>query len=136
MGDNCIFCKIVNGELSSERIVYEDDSSVAFLDLHPFCRGHTLVVPRAHSRWLWDMGDEEYSEFMLSVKRVADALKRAFDTDCVQVIVAGMEVKHTHVHLLPRKSDDGLSEIPKRPMEAILTSEETSEIVERIKSAL
>jgi len=112
---DCIFCKITTGEIPSYS-VFENESSIAFLDIHPFVKGHTLVIPRIHSRWIWDSDENEYIELMKSVKQVASQLKKAFHTDWIQVVVAGKEVHHTHVHLLPRVENDGYPEIPVQPM--------------------
>lgn len=113
---DCIFCSIVEGKLPSYT-VFEDDSSIAFLDINPFVKGHTLVVPKKHSRWIWDSDENEYVNLMKSVRHVAQKLKKTFGTDWIQVVVAGKEVHHTHVHLLPRMEDDGHPEIPTKPIQ-------------------
>jgi len=133
--DDCIFCKIVSGEVPSEK-VYESENVFAFLDMAPFVKGHLLAVPKKHSRWLWDMSDEDYSVFMNDVRKLAEVLKRAFNTDWVEMVVAGMGVEHTHVHLLPRRDDDGLPELPNVPLDPKPSREETSETVKRIKDTI
>jgi len=100
--DNCIFCKIVKSEIPSYK-VYEDDNFLAFLDITPRNKGHTLVVPKKHYRWVWDC-QEEYG---LVVNKIANAIKKAFSTERVVSIVMGDEVAHAHIHLLPRFDDDG-----------------------------
>lgn len=119
---DCIFCKIIKGEVPSYTI-FEDETSVAFLDINPFVKGHTLVIPKKHSRWIWDSGEDEYVELMKSVKLVAEKLKKAYETDWIQVVVAGQDICHTHVHLLPRKKNDGYPAIPIKPIKQLSREE-------------
>jgi len=133
--DDCIFCKIVSGEVPSEK-VYESENVFAFLDMAPFVKGHLLAVPKKHSRWLWGMSDEDYSVFMNDVRKLAEVLKRAFNTDWVEMVVAGMGVEHIHVHLLPRRDDDGLGEVPIKSLDPKPSEEEMKEIVGKIRMAL
>jgi histidine triad (HIT) family protein len=132
---DCIFCKIASGEIEDLRI-WEDEKYVAFLDINPFILGHTLVIPKKHSRWLWDMGEVEYVEYLLAVRKVAAILKKAFNTDCIQQFLVGMEIPHTHIHLLPRTKDDGFSEFPKKPLEPKPSEKEMKEIAEKIKKSI
>lgn len=137
MTDNkdCVFCKIAKGEIPAEKI-YEDDSVVAILDINPYALGHTLVIPKKHSRWLWDMNLGDYTKLKQKVYGMANVLRKAFDTDWIEEFVAGMDVKHTHIHLLPRKRDDGIPELPRQPLSPKPSSEEMKEIAEKIKSFL
>jgi len=128
---DCIFCKIVNGELPSYT-VFENETSIAFLDINPFVKGHTLVIPKKHSRWIWDSGEDEYVELMKSVRLVAEKLKKAYETDWIQVIIAGQDVHHTHIHLLPRKENDGYPAVPIKPM-GQLSKEEMKDIQQKIQ---
>jgi histidine triad (HIT) family protein len=130
---DCIFCKIVRKEIPSY-LVFEDKTSIAFLDINPFVKGHTLVVPKKHSRWVWDSTEDEYIELMKSVRKVALQLKKTLHTDWIQVVVAGQEVPHTHIHLLPRTENDGYPEIPIRPITQ-LSGEEMKEIQKKIKNS-
>lgn len=132
MEENCIFCKIAQGQIPAEKI-YEDENIVSFLDINPFIKGHTLVIPKKHSRWIWDIPDKDYSKFTLEIKKTAEILKKAFDTDCIQQLIIGMEVPHTHVHLLPRTKNDGFSEFPKQPLSPKPTNEEIKQVAEKIK---
>ena len=133
--DDCIFCKIVAGVKEEDKL-WEDENHIAILDIVPFIKGHTLVIPKKHSRWVWDINEKEYIEYMLAVRKVAEILKKAFDIDCVQEFIVGMEVPHTHVHLLPRTKDDGFPEFPKKPLDPKPSDEEMKEIFEKIKKAL
>ena len=131
----CIFCKILKGEIPCYK-VYEDHNCVAFLDINPFVKGHVLVIPKNHYKWLWDLPDEDYIPLMKNVKLIANKLKLAFNIDWVEEVVAGIGVDHAHVHLLPRRPDDGLPEVPSKPLEPKLSKEEMEEIKEKIASFL
>jgi len=133
--DDCVFCKIVKG-LKDEDKVWEDDEFLAILDINPYARGHVMVIPKEHFRWVWDIDDEKYSRYMLVVKKIAGFLREAFGTDCVQEIIAGFGVAHSHIHLLPRTKDDGLEEIPHSLIEPKLTEEEMREIFDKIRAVV
>lgn len=101
-----VFAKILRGELPAHK-VYEDDATVAFMDVMPQGTGHTLVVPKAASRNLLDAAPETFSPLMSTVQKVARAAKKAFEADGVTIIqfnepAAGQTVFHLHVHVLPR----------------------------------
>ena len=129
----CIFCKIARKEIKSE-IVYEDKDIVAFMDINPYAKGHVLVVPKKHSRWIWDMNKNDYNILMEKVYYLANVLKKAFDTEWIEEVIAGIGVEHTHVHLLPRTRDDGLGEVPCHPLQIKPSEKEMKEIAEKIKS--
>lgn len=131
---DCIFCKIANKQAPSYT-VYEDDTSIAFLDISPFVKGHTLVIPKNHSRWIWDIDNSEYCQFMESVKKVAKLLRKSFQTDNVQIVVMGQQVHHSHIHLLPRTKNDGYPEIPNTAL-AQLSKEEMVTLQNKIKNSL
>ncbi|MBS3124151.1 HIT domain-containing protein [Candidatus Woesearchaeota archaeon] len=99
---NCIFCKIVQCEIPALK-VYEDEHFFAFLDIRPLNKGHTLLIPKTHYRWMWDIPDD-YSK---SANKIVLAIKHAFETDYVQALVVGEEVEHAHLHLIPRFLEDG-----------------------------
>jgi|SRR3989344_8068768 len=132
---DCIFCKIAKGEIPCDKI-YEDKEVIAFLDINPYVRGHLLVVPKKHSRWIWDIGNNDYRKLADNVKYFANILRKAFDTDWVEEVIAGMGVEHTHVHLLPRRKNDGLGEIPICPLKDKPSEQEMKEIAEKIKKDL
>ena len=98
--ENCIFCKVINKHVPHYR-VYEDEKVVAFLDINPIVRGHVLVIPKDHSRWLWDIKDEDYLYLTKKAKDIALTLRKTFETDWIEEIVAGIGVPHTHIHLFP-----------------------------------
>lgn len=101
---DCIFCKIVNGEIGSYK-VYEDEEFFAFLDIRPLNLGHTLVIPKKHHRWVWDV--QNIGAYYEVVGRIANAIKRVFNVDYVVSLVFGEEVSHAHIWLVPRYKNDG-----------------------------
>lgn len=102
--ENCVFCKIVSGELPCRK-VYEDKDFLAFFDVRPLNLGHTLIIPKKHYRWVWDV--ENIGEYYKIVGRIANAIKKAFNIECVVSLVFGEEVEHAHVWLVPRFKNDG-----------------------------
>lgn len=101
---DCIFCKIITGEISSYK-VYEDGDFYAFLDINPRNRGHLQVIPKEHYRWVWDVPN--IGEYFEVVQKLANAMRRAFDTEYVVSLILGEEVEHAHVWLVPRFEGDG-----------------------------
>lgn len=95
-----IFSKIAAGEISSYKVA-EDERHFAFLDINPVHPGHVLVIPKKEVDYIFDLSDEEYSALMLFAKRVAKAIKQAIPCRKVGVTVIGLDVPHTHVHLVP-----------------------------------
>ena len=105
---DCLFCSIIAGDIPSKK-VYEDDVAYAFLDISPWQEGHTLVVPRRHSTDILD-DDTVLAEIAPAVARVGRLLKERLGAEACNVVsnagaVAGQEVFHTHVHVLPRYAD-------------------------------
>lgn len=91
---NCIFCKIVAGEVPAFK-VYEDDSYLAFLDINPLSPGHTLIIPKEHHRWVWDVPNT--GTYFEVAKRVAGALQKHTGVDAIHAKVVGEEVPHAHI---------------------------------------
>jgi histidine triad (HIT) family protein len=96
--DSCIFCKIANGEIPSNKI-WEDENYLAFLDIHPEAEGHTLVIPKKHYRWVWEV--EDYNGYMQKVKEVVKILQEKYKTEVITAKIIGIDVSHAHVHLIP-----------------------------------
>jgi histidine triad (HIT) family protein len=120
MADDCIFCKIVAGELPSE-IVQEDDRTIAFMDINPWTRGHALVIPRNHSSDLLEIEDGDLEATALAAKRLAGTVKQRLGADGVNLLnscgqAAWQTVFHFHVHVIPRYDDDPLR-LPGSPMQ-------------------
>ena len=95
---NCIFCKIINKEISAE-IVYEDENFLAFLDINPRSRGHTQVIPKNHYRWVWEIPNA--GEYFEVVKKIALAQKTAFSQEIIQGKIEGKDVPHAHFWVFP-----------------------------------
>lgn len=95
-----IFSKIIAGEIPSYKIA-EDDRYFAFLDINPVNWGHTLVVPKHETDYIFDIDDEELAGMVLFAKKVAKAIKKAMPCRKVGVTVLGLEVPHAHIHLVP-----------------------------------
>ena len=95
-----IFTKIINGEIPSYKVA-EDDNFIAFLDINPNAKGHTLVVPKKEENKIFDLSKEEYSLLMDFSYRVAKAIEKAVECKRVGMSVIGLEVPHVHVHLIP-----------------------------------
>ena len=106
MKNNCVFCAIEAGEIPSFKI-YEDGQVLAFLDINPFSKGHTLVIPKVHCEGLLDAGEDVLAALVLRVKKVAGRLKSALGCDGFNILqnngeAAGQTVKHIHFHIVPR----------------------------------
>jgi histidine triad (HIT) family protein len=98
---NCIFCKIVSGEIPSYK-VYEDEDFLAFIDIHPQAPGHTQVIPKEHHRWVWEVPN--VGAYFEVVRKIAKAQQRAFNTELVRSQVFGEEVPHAHIWVCPDKA--------------------------------
>lgn len=108
--ENCIFCKIARGEIPSFK-VWESDNHLAFLSIAPIMPGHTLVIPKSHSEYIFDMEDASLANLIKECKPVAKLLKEKLNpkTGKIGVMVAGLEVSHTHIHLIPMDSEGDLT---------------------------
>ena len=110
--ENCIFCKILAGEIPSTA-VYEDDDFKAILDVNPAARGHVIILPKNHAANIYELPDEDASKIMIVAKKIATAIEKAYHCDGVNILqnngeAAGQTVFHLHVHVIPRfKGDTG-----------------------------
>jgi histidine triad (HIT) family protein len=95
-----IFTKIINGEIPCHKIA-EDDKYFAFLDISPLAMGHTLVIPKAEVSYIFDLEDDVFLGLNLFAKRVAKAVEKSVECKRIGVAVIGLEVPHTHIHLVP-----------------------------------
>jgi histidine triad (HIT) family protein len=102
--DNCIFCKIVAGEIPAHN-VYEDDNFLAFLDINPRAPGHVQVIPKQHMRWVWD--HENIGDYFTVVQKIAKAIQKSYGHELVRSQVYGEEVPHAHVWIWPDLPNDG-----------------------------
>ena len=113
MKNDCIFCAIAAGEIPSFK-VYEDELVLAYLDINPFSKGHTLVIPKNHSAGLIDTDDETLAAVISRVRKVAAHLKEKLGCDGFNVLqnngeAAGQTVRHVHFHIVPRWNGDPLA---------------------------
>lgn len=109
---DCIFCKIVVGEIPSKKI-YEDDSHIAFLDIFPASRGHSLVIPKLHRADIHELTGDEYGAMASAAKKVADLLHQKLNSEGTTIMQMNREagwqtVFHAHIHVIPRWSGDAL----------------------------
>jgi histidine triad (HIT) family protein len=134
MPDDCIFCAIASGDGAAE-VVQEDEHTVAFMDINPWTRGHALVIPRRHSRNLYEIGDDDLAATMAASARLSRRMRDALACDGINLInscerAAWQTVFHFHVHVIPRYDDDPL-QLPTRPREA--GEEELAELGELLR---
>jgi histidine triad (HIT) family protein len=101
---DCVFCKIVAGEIPAAKI-YEDDDFIAFLDRHPRSPGHAQVIPKRHYRWVWDVPNA--GSYFEIVKKIALAQRQAFGTDWVLCQIIGDEIPHAHIWVFPSNGTKG-----------------------------
>ena len=125
----CIFCKIIKGELPSYK-VYEDEKVVAFEDINPISKGHTLVIPKKEVDYLFDLEDDLTAGLHIFTKKVAKAIDKSINCIRVGVLVIGTEVPHAHIHLIPFNDEAEMN--IKRP-KLKLSNEEFVEIAKNIQ---
>lgn len=92
--EDCIFCKIVAGGIPTHK-VYEDDNFLAFLDIRPMSPGHSLIIPKKHYRWVWDVPNA--GEYFAAAQKVAKAIQKGFAIEAVHAKIVGEEVPHAHI---------------------------------------
>ncbi len=124
-----LFTKIINGEIPAYKVA-ENDKFLAFLDVNPNAKGHTLCIPKQEVDKIFDMDEDSYLELMSFSRTVAIALEKAVSCKRVGVAVVGLEVPHTHVHLIPLNSMDDMRFINK----VSFTKDEFEEIAASIRS--
>lgn len=135
--DNCIFCKIANGEIPAATL-YEDEDFRVILDLGPASKGHALILPKEHAANIYELSDELAGKAMILAKKMASAIAKALDCDGLNIVqnngeCAGQTVFHFHMHLIPRYKEDrvGISWIPGN-----LTDEAKEEILSKVQAQL
>ena len=135
--DDCIFCKVLNGDLPSEK-VYEDEHAVAVMDINPWTRGHAVVIPKRHAANVFEIEDDELSAVILAAKRLATQMRDTLlGCDGVNLLqsngaVAWQTIFHLHFHVIPRYEGDPL-QLPTRPQPA--QPEELAEVAKEIRGA-
>ncbi|MEK6907559.1 MAG: HIT family protein [Nanoarchaeota archaeon] len=129
--NNCVFCKIVNNKIPSIKI-YEDTNILAFLDVTPCSKGQTLVIPKKHEGYIFNLKESEYTDLFLKSKKIAKVIDRAFNTIRTCMVIEGFAVDHIHVRLHPCYE----KYLNLKPMQPKPTNEELNEIASKIKSLL
>ncbi|MCB0507986.1 MAG: HIT family protein [Chitinophagales bacterium] len=124
-----IFSKIIHGEIPCYKIA-EDEHYFAFLDIRPLHAGHTLVIPKKETDYIFDLEDEELKGLIVFAKRVAIAIKKAIPCERIGIAVIGLEVPHTHIHLSPINS---IHDLDFRNAKEI-SKEQMQEIADKIKA--
>lgn len=129
--DDCIFCKIVKGEIPYHKI-YEDDKFLAFLDINPVSLGHTLLIPKQHYRWVVDV--PEFGEYWQVAQNIAQNIKNSdLKPDFISFLTVGVDVPHAHIHIIPRNIDDNIGPILENLSHQKLSHEEFQKISDTIK---
>ena len=95
-----VFTKIINGEIPSYKIA-ENEQFYAFLDIFPLAKGHTLVIPKKETDYIFDIEDDEYKNLFLFAKKIAKAIEKVISCQKVGLTIIGLEVRHAHIHLIP-----------------------------------
>lgn len=125
--NDCVFCKIAEGKIPAVKI-WEDKKFIAILDINSINPGHTLLIPKKHDDYLFDLNDKEYSELMLKSKEVASILKKKLNPKRIGMAVEGFGVPHIHIHLVPVNNGNELN--PERAVN--MNPEELKKIAEKI----
>jgi len=131
--NDCIFCKIINGEIPSYK-VYEDDDVFAFMDISPVSAGHVLVIPKKHAQDIFEIDDESHGKVQKVVKKLAHKIVDKLGAKGVNIInnnkaEAGQTVFHYHVHIIPRYDENDKLELKFNPDSAVVIEE----VFEKIK---
>jgi histidine triad (HIT) family protein len=127
-----IYTKIINGEIPAWKVA-ENDHFLAFLDIFPVAKGHTLVIPKKEVDYLFDLDEETYTGLNLFARKVAEGLKRAVPCKKVGTMVLGLEVPHAHIHLVPMQSEADLLNFSNKLK---LTREEFIELRDKIAAEI
>lgn len=132
-----IFTKIIEGEIPCFK-VYEDDKTFAFLTIEPYVPGHTLVIPKTQVENFDDLADDDYAAVFRTVKLVTKRLKAVFGAEKVAVLIAGFDVPHVHVHLMPVTDQSAFTKavgahmLKQRPYPYMPSFDELGQVVEKI----
>lgn len=134
---DCLFCKIIAKEIPSTS-VYEDADVYAFLDIHPVNPGHVLVVPKIHCAGFLDCASDILPKWISVTQKIAQGMKRGLGLEGLNLeqnegAVAGQVIPHLHIHIVPRRADDGLKHWPGK---AYASNEEAEATAQKIRGAL
>ncbi len=126
-----IFTKIIQGQIPAH-VVAENDRFIAFLDINPLAKGHTLVIPKKEIDYIFDLEDELLADLMLFAKKVGKKIQKVVPCNRIGVSVIGLEVPHAHIHLIPI---NGINDMNFAKPKLNLSKEEMAEITQQIKKA-
>lgn len=140
MDQNCIFCKIIQGEIPSAK-VYEDEEIYAFLDISQVTKGHTLIIPKKHVENIYETNEEIASSLFARVPKIANALKKAYQPAGINILnnngkAAGQTVFHIHIHLIPRYDESDGYDAKWVTNNEAYTPEDLAEIAQKIAAEL
>lgn len=141
MMSNCIFCKIIKGDIPSAKI-YEDEHVYAFMDIMPVTKGHVLLIPKKHVENIYDFTEEDAAQFFKAAPKVANALKGEFEPIGMNLLqnngsAAGQTVFHYHLHFIPRYDDtDGFNLSTWESKQDEFTTEKVQQLAEKIRQKL
>ena len=123
-----IFSKIVNGEIPAYKVA-ESNDYLAFLDINPLCKGHTLVIPKKEIDYIFDLNDDDLQGLILFAKKVAKGIEKTIPCKRIGIAVIGLEIPHAHIHLIPLQ---GIYDIDFSKPKLMLPAEEMRTIAEKI----
>jgi len=129
--DDCIFCKIVRNEIPSFK-VYEDENFLGFLDINPFSKGHTILIPKNHYRWVYDVPN--FGEYWQIAQKIALNIKNSsLKPEYISFLTIGNEVPHAHIHIIPRNENDDIAPVLHSLPHLQLSEDEFNDIQNQIK---
>jgi histidine triad (HIT) family protein len=139
MAQDCIFCKIVDGRIPATKVL-EDDHSIAFLDIGPLAKGHTLLIPKAHAETMDQLSALQAGQMLANLPALVKAVRQATDCEGINILqnngkVAHQEVMHVHVHVIPRRAGDSFK-FNWPAMRDAYSGDEAAELAEKIKAGL
>lgn len=132
--EDCVFCKIVKGELPCHQI-YQDQDFLAFLDINPVTPGHVLLIPKDHYRWVYDLPN--FGDYWQVAQKIALSIKKSdLKPDFISFITMGNEVPHAHIHIIPRSANDHAGPVLSALPHFELTEEKFKEIQNTIINSI
>jgi histidine triad (HIT) family protein len=130
MVDSCVFCNISKNR-DKEEIIWEDEEFIAFLDRKPIKPGHTLIIPKKHVDFLFNLDDKTYHKLMAIAKKLYNPLIRAMGSKTVGIALSGFEVLHVHLHLVPRDKSGEFNILPKEA-----SKEELHAVADKVRAEI
>ena len=131
--NDCIFCKIVKKEIPAD-VVYEDDDFLGILDIRPLTKGNSLIIPKKHYRWTYDVPN--FGEYFEVAKKVGLATQKALDADWISFLTLGLEIPHAHIRVIPRYKEDKHKPVVDIEVYEDINKEEMAKIARQIKKSL